>query len=195
MHLRFFDGEEIVIVGARELLEANKEQKGWIYERDKGTCLYCGNPFQCKQTVLDHLVPVGKGGGHNPDNKALACRECNRKKGGEILPPAQLITCQKTITDRNFERVVEQGLSWPTSPLLPARRYVRLPHCLLCKSEVTVRGNKRWFGTKCMNVACWTNFNMGDKDADFIPWITNRSHLSFWVTHLEVKVVEQWAST
>lgn len=50
-----------------------------IFQRDGGTCQYCGNtagPFE-----IDHVIPWSRGGKHSADNFALACKPCNRDKG------------------------------------------------------------------------------------------------------------------
>ncbi len=48
-----------------------------IYERDK-VCIYCGSD---KDLTVDHLVPLARGGPHQQDNLAVACRSCNSRKG------------------------------------------------------------------------------------------------------------------
>jgi len=51
-----------------------------ILIRDRHKCRYCGD----RATVVDHIVPVSKGGGYEPDNLAAACAKCNRAKGASI---------------------------------------------------------------------------------------------------------------
>lgn len=56
------------------------------------TCAYCAGPGPVE---MDHVIPLSKGGRHNPDNVVPACRSCNKSKGdktldewgGVILPP------------------------------------------------------------------------------------------------------------
>jgi 5-methylcytosine-specific restriction endonuclease McrA len=42
-----------------------------------GICSYCLRPG----TSVDHVVPLSRGGGNEPDNLVLACGSCNSKKG------------------------------------------------------------------------------------------------------------------
>jgi len=58
-----------------------------IYERDKWTCQLCGKRVlkskvvpHPRAPVLDHIVPLAKGGTHEPANVQLACFLCNSVK-------------------------------------------------------------------------------------------------------------------
>lgn len=49
-----------------------------ILERDGPVCAYCATedgPFE-----IDHVIPISRGGSHEPDNLTVACRPCNRSK-------------------------------------------------------------------------------------------------------------------
>jgi hypothetical protein len=57
--------------------------RGEVFERDNYTCTYCGAhgvALEC-----DHIVPVAKGGTHDPDNLTTACRSCNRSKRDKLI--------------------------------------------------------------------------------------------------------------
>jgi len=57
--------------------------RGSILERDGYRCAYCGasdGPLEC-----DHILPVSKGGGHDPSNLIAACFDCNRSKGAKTI--------------------------------------------------------------------------------------------------------------
>lgn len=63
-----------------------------IYERDQWTCHLCGgqtsrayDSFDPLSPTLDHLVPKSLGGGHRPDNLALAHALCNSIRGARLL--------------------------------------------------------------------------------------------------------------
>lgn len=53
-----------------------------IYERDNYICQYCGTDLseQSRNLSIDHVIPLTKGGSHNRDNLATACKSCNLKK-------------------------------------------------------------------------------------------------------------------
>jgi 5-methylcytosine-specific restriction endonuclease McrA len=66
-----------------------------IADKSNGTCFYCGVEFGegWKAMTIDHLEPLSKGGPDEDWNKVLACKRCNRWKGGksfknfmELLP-------------------------------------------------------------------------------------------------------------
>ncbi|MYD10004.1 MAG: HNH endonuclease [Chloroflexi bacterium] len=63
----------------RQALRAN--YAGWhqsLAAEHGERCANCGAP---DNTVLDHIVPIAKGGRSRYDNLQLLCAECNRVKG------------------------------------------------------------------------------------------------------------------
>jgi len=62
-----------------------------IYERDGGICHICGRRCAPDSWDLDHLVPLRLGGEHSYKNVAVACPECNRKKGYTGVAQLRLI--------------------------------------------------------------------------------------------------------
>ncbi|MGH7666898.1 MAG: HNH endonuclease, partial [Candidatus Dormibacteria bacterium] len=52
----------------------------FIYVRDRGTCGLCGERVADADLSLDHVIPISKGGLHQPDNVQLAHRSCNSRK-------------------------------------------------------------------------------------------------------------------
>ena len=52
-----------------------------LFARDGNLCLYCGEAFESHQLTRDHIIPVSRGGHHNWENSATACRSCNHRKG------------------------------------------------------------------------------------------------------------------
>lgn len=62
-----------------------------IAKKCKYTCTYCGRNINSIgedgekiKGVIDHIIPLAKGGTNEEENLTLACRECNSKKGDEI---------------------------------------------------------------------------------------------------------------
>ncbi len=54
--------------------------------RDCGQrCVYCAAHLDQRTATLDHVVPLARGGAHDPGNLVVACGPCNRLKG-ELLP-------------------------------------------------------------------------------------------------------------
>jgi 5-methylcytosine-specific restriction endonuclease McrA len=48
-------------------------------------CVYCATPLDQHSATLDHVVPLARGGAHDPGNVVAACGPCNRLKG-DLLP-------------------------------------------------------------------------------------------------------------
>ena len=51
-----------------------------ILQRDRHTCRWCGDRNPINLTI-DHIIPVSRGGGNDPDNLQVLCRSCNSSKG------------------------------------------------------------------------------------------------------------------
>ena len=53
-----------------------------VAERAHGRCEYCNAPEEVFNFAfeVEHIRPVSSGGGHEPENLALACHSCNRYK-------------------------------------------------------------------------------------------------------------------
>lgn len=52
-----------------------------LFERDRHTCLYCGNHFRTSLLTRDHVIPRAQGGEDTWNNVVTACKACNVKKG------------------------------------------------------------------------------------------------------------------
>lgn len=59
--------------------------KSDIIERDKSICYLCGNLLAVQDVVLEHVVPLVRGGTHTPNNVRVACSPCNLRKGRKLL--------------------------------------------------------------------------------------------------------------
>lgn len=51
-----------------------------VYLRDGGHCQYCGKDIERKDSTLDHVHPVSKGGKTTWENTVTACGPCNASK-------------------------------------------------------------------------------------------------------------------
>ena len=58
-----------------------------IFQRDKNTCQYCGEKFDCRDLNLDHVIPRQHNGPTSWENIVCSCIPCNSKKSNK--PPAQ----------------------------------------------------------------------------------------------------------
>ena len=51
-----------------------------IYNKFDGRCAYCGYKIRYDEMVVDHIIPIAKGGDSKIDNLFPSCRECNTCK-------------------------------------------------------------------------------------------------------------------
>lgn len=57
-------------------LRSTSVSRRGVFARDDHRCQYCGGPADS----IDHVVPRSRGGGHEWENVAAACRPCNLHK-------------------------------------------------------------------------------------------------------------------
>lgn len=54
--------------------------KRYIFRRDGYTCVFCGHRGNWLTLVVDHSVPISRGGTDHLNNLQTACRGCNWQK-------------------------------------------------------------------------------------------------------------------
>ncbi len=54
-----------------------------IFDRDGRACRYCGATD--RPLSIDHVVPLIRGGGYEPENLVVACQNCNSRKGSKLI--------------------------------------------------------------------------------------------------------------
>jgi len=59
--------------------------KSMVKRRDNYTCQYCGKSPTKKNTTIDHVIPVSKGGETSYENCVTACYKCNNRKNNKLL--------------------------------------------------------------------------------------------------------------
>lgn len=82
-----------------------------LFLRDNNQCQYCGKKPSSKELTIDHVVPRCQGGKTTWDNVAIACVDCNSKKGGKTPQQAnmQLRTKPKKPSWASMLRKKRQG--------------------------------------------------------------------------------------
>lgn len=56
-----------------------------VLERDHFRCHWCGTPARETKLVIDHVIPLAKGGEDHPRNMVAACAPCNGGKSDILL--------------------------------------------------------------------------------------------------------------
>lgn len=70
-----------------------------VFHRDEFACQYCGRTPPAVVLVVDHFIPVAKGGGNEEDNLVTCCVDCNQGKGARDMS-----TVPQSLADRAEER-------------------------------------------------------------------------------------------
>ena len=61
----------------RNSITPSKAVSDYVWQRDSGICIYCGNPAQ----VLDHVIRWADNGSGISSNLVCSCQKCNIYKG------------------------------------------------------------------------------------------------------------------
>ena len=80
-----------------------KEIRRSVAESCHYICSYCGRAINSADEngkklrgVIDHIIPLAKGGTSDIENLTLSCWECNSKKGDALWPKPNLQTFSET---------------------------------------------------------------------------------------------------
>ena len=58
-----------------------------VFERDAGVCHICSGPVDLRDMLLDHVIPLSKGGKHSYENVKASHARCNQSKGNRPMQP------------------------------------------------------------------------------------------------------------
>lgn len=68
-----------------------KEVRHFVAKRDRYKCRYCERAHNSRTSegksvrgVVDHVIPLARGGSSDPANLCFACRDCNQRKGADV---------------------------------------------------------------------------------------------------------------
>ena len=59
----------------------SEEKKRQVFQRDDYTCVFCGHRGNWRTMVVDHSLPISRGGTDHMNNLQTVCRTCNAQKG------------------------------------------------------------------------------------------------------------------
>ncbi len=85
-----------------------------VFKRDKFQCQYCGAKAPDVVLHVDHIDPVGKGGGNEIVNLITSCAGCNLGKSDRKLDDASAVTKARTQLEQLQERreQIEMMMQW-----------------------------------------------------------------------------------
>ena len=77
----------------------SKRTRFEVFKRDSFSCQYCGQSAPEVLLVIDHIIPVSKGGKSDILNLITACQECNSGKSDVLLSDNSEINKKKAQLD------------------------------------------------------------------------------------------------
>ena len=63
----------------------SKRVRFQVLSRCEFRCVYCGGLAGDVVLVIDHLIPVSKGGDNDESNLVAACEDCNQGKSDDLI--------------------------------------------------------------------------------------------------------------
>jgi len=84
-----------------------------IFKRDGYRCFYCGQSLEEDPDLLlllDHIIPISKGGGSSADNLVTSCSLCNFMKGNLLLEDAHYDEISKRNKELGYDISVIQKM-------------------------------------------------------------------------------------
>lgn len=77
----------------------SKRTRFEVFKRDSFSCQYCGQSAPEVLLVIDHIIPVSKGGKSDILNLITACQDCNNGKSDKLLSDNSEINKKKAQLD------------------------------------------------------------------------------------------------
>jgi len=112
--------EEVAALSAEKPDESDyysdPERRLMVLDRDKRKCTYCLIDVSEDSFVLDHIIPVSKGGTNRKFNLVTSCEGCNQRKQDEDAVQFLLVNYRNQLINQNeylkqkeyIEKLLEQ---------------------------------------------------------------------------------------
>ena len=85
-----------------------------VFIRDNYVCQYCGKELHTRNSTVDHVHPVSKGGKNSFENCVCSCKPCNQWKSDLLLEKTSMQLLRKpvhpTFSEFMFQRIRVLGI-------------------------------------------------------------------------------------
>jgi len=95
-----------------------------LFERDRQTCMYCGNHFKNSLLTRDHVKPRAQGGEDIWNNVVAACKACNVKKACHTPHQAHMPLLALPYTPNKAEAMILENRKILTDQMDFLRKHV-----------------------------------------------------------------------
>lgn len=96
---------EVFMSVSTERIPLSKRERFAIFDRDQFVCRYCGKSPPSVRLVVDHVIPVSRGGTNATENLITSCQECNQGKGPRPLSDGLSTIELRKASQEHAERV------------------------------------------------------------------------------------------
>lgn len=127
IHLLNFEGmdQEVEILpeaGGFQRKRISKSAREKVFTQAEFTCEYCGERPSSSELVIDHIIPVSKGGSISDSNLACSCVTCNARKSAMSL---EIFVERHNLSSTLSEKI--KSLIAPFKPLNAPNNFLSAP--------------------------------------------------------------------
>lgn len=62
----------------------SRRKRQQLINKGVSLCHWCSKPIDIDTSTLEHIIPLHRGGLDNPNNRTLACYDCNNSRGHDM---------------------------------------------------------------------------------------------------------------
>jgi hypothetical protein len=128
----------------------SKSLRFGVFGRDQFACRYCGKAPPEVKLVVDHVIPVAKGGTNDETNLITSCESCNQGKSDKSLSALPLAD-QRRIAQENIEQIDLAKLAAKAAKAKASLRATMIQYFKDCGSESQLEARS---STGLLNLAC-----------------------------------------
>ncbi len=63
---------------------SSRKMRWRMLKKGINKCRWCTKPLNLDNSTVEHIVPLARGGLDNPNNRTLACKQCNDLRGCDM---------------------------------------------------------------------------------------------------------------
>lgn len=79
-----FEAPELQAARPEKRSAGSRKKRAAMLKKGITNCRWCNAPLTLDNSTIEHIVPLGRGGLDNANNRTLACKKCNEERGCDM---------------------------------------------------------------------------------------------------------------